>query len=38
VDRAILVRVGDNPAVKEKLQLEARQVENRRKKILEDIF
>ena len=38
VDRAILARVGDNPAVKEKLQLEARQVENRRKKILEDIF
>ena len=38
VDRAILVRVGDNPAVKEKLELEARQVENRRRKILEDIF
>jgi hypothetical protein len=38
VDRAILARVGDNPAVKEKLQLEARQVENRRRKILEDIF
>jgi len=38
VDRAILAKVGDNPAVKEKLQLEAQQVENRRRKILEDIF
>jgi hypothetical protein len=38
VDRAILARVGDKPEVKEKLQLEARQVESRRKKILEDIF
>jgi hypothetical protein len=38
VDRAILARVGDKPEVKEKLQLEARQVESRRKEILEDIF
>jgi hypothetical protein len=38
VDQAILTKVGDNPAVKEKLQLEAQQVENRRRKILEDIF
>lgn len=38
VDQAILARVGENPAVKEKLQLEAQQVENRRRKILEDIF
>jgi hypothetical protein len=38
VDQAILGKVGDNPVVKEKLQLEARQVENRRRKILEDIF
>lgn len=38
VDQAILGKVGDNPGVKEKLQLEARQVENRRRKILEDIF
>ena len=38
VDRAILAKVGDNPVVKDKLQLEARQVENRRRKILEDIF
>lgn len=38
VDQAILAKVGDNPVVKEKLQLEARQVENRRRKILEDIF
>jgi hypothetical protein len=38
VDRAILAKVGDNPVVKEKLQLEAQQVENRRRKILEDIF
>ena len=38
VDQAILARVGDNPAVKEKLQLEARQVQKRRQKILEDIF
>ncbi|MGD8725938.1 MAG: NF038143 family protein, partial [Desulfobacterales bacterium] len=38
VDLAILAKVGDNPAVREKLQLEAQQVENRRRKILEDIF
>lgn len=38
VDQAILARVGENPAVKEKLQLEAQQVEIRRRKILEDIF
>jgi len=38
VDRAILARVGDRPAVKEKLELEARQVQSRRQKILEDIF
>jgi hypothetical protein len=38
VDRAILVRVGDQPAVKDKLQLEAQQVEKRRRKIAEDIF
>jgi hypothetical protein len=38
VDQAILARVGDNPAVQQKLQLEAQQVENRRQKILEDIF
>ena len=38
VDRAILAKVGDNPVVKEKLQLEAQQAENRRRKILEDIF
>jgi len=38
VDRAIMARVGDKPAVKEKLELEARQVANRRQKILEDIF
>lgn len=38
VDRAILARVGDRSAVKEKLELEARQVDSRRKKILEDIF
>jgi len=38
VDRAILAKVGDKPAVKEKLELEARQVEKRRKKIMEDIF
>jgi hypothetical protein len=38
VDQAILAKVGDNPAVKEKLQLEAQQVESRRRKILEDIF
>lgn len=38
VDRAILARIGDNQAVKEKLELEARQVENRRQKILEDVF
>ena len=38
VDQAILARVGDNPAVQQKLQLEAQQVENRRRKILDDIF
>jgi hypothetical protein len=38
VDQAILAIVGDDPKVKEKLQLEAQQVENRRQKILEDIF
>jgi hypothetical protein len=38
VDQAILAKVGDDPAVKEKLQLEAQQVESRRRKILEDIF
>ena len=38
VDQAILAIVSDDPAVKEKLQLEAQQVENRRRKILDDIF
>jgi hypothetical protein len=38
VDQAILAKVGDNPAVKEKLQLEAQQVQSRRQKVLEDIF
>lgn len=38
VDRAILARAGDKPALKEKLQLEAGQVEKRRHKIMEDIF
>jgi hypothetical protein len=38
VDRAILAKVGDNPAVKEKLQLEAREVQKRRQKILENIY
>jgi len=38
VDRAILAGVGDTLAVKGKLELEARQVESRRQKILEDIF
>jgi hypothetical protein len=38
VDQAILARVGDNPALKEKLQLEAQQVQSRRQKVLEDIF
>jgi hypothetical protein len=38
VDQAILARVGEASEVKEKLQLEAQQVENRRQKTLEDIF
>lgn len=38
VDLAILAKVDNNPAVKEKLQLEARQVQSRRQKILEDIY
>jgi hypothetical protein len=33
VDQAILAKVGDKPAVKEKLELEARQVGKRRQKI-----
>ncbi|MGW8303132.1 MAG: NF038143 family protein [Desulfobacterales bacterium] len=38
MDQAILAKAGDEPAVKEKLQLEAQQVQNRRQKILEDIY
>ena len=38
VDQAILAGVGDNPALKEKLQLEAQQVQSRRQKVLEDVF
>ena len=38
VDQAILAIASDDPAVKEKLQIEAQQVENRRRKILDDIF
>jgi hypothetical protein len=38
VDQAILARAGDDPAVKEKLQLEAREVQKRRQKILENIY
>ena len=38
VDQAILAKVGDNPVVKEKLQLEAQQVQSRRQKVLEDVF
>jgi hypothetical protein len=38
VDEAILGMVGEQQKVKEKLQLEARQVQNRRQKILEDIY
>ncbi len=38
VDQAILAKVSDDPAVKEKLQLEAREVQKRRQKILEDIY
>jgi len=38
VDQAILGMVGEQQKVKEKLQLEARQVQNRRQKILEDIY
>jgi hypothetical protein len=38
IDRAIIEKMGNNEKLKEKLQLEAQQVENRRKKILEDIF
>ena len=38
VDQAILGKVGDNPVVKEKLQLEAQQVQSRRQKVLEDVF
>jgi len=38
VDQAILAITGDDQAVKEKLQLEAREVLKRRQKILEDIY
>jgi len=38
VDQAILGMIGEQQQVKEKLQLEARQVQNRRQKILEDIY
>ena len=38
IDRAIIEKMGNNEKLKEKLQLEAQQVENRRKKILDDIF
>jgi hypothetical protein len=38
IDRAIIHNMGQNEKLKEKLLLEARQVEKRRNKILEDIF
>jgi len=38
IDRAIIEKVGHNEKLKEKLQLEAQQVEIRRSKILETIF
>jgi hypothetical protein len=38
VDQAVLAVAGDRPKIKEKLELEARQVQSRRQKILEDIF
>jgi len=38
IDRAIIEKMGDQAKLKEKLQLEAQQIELRRKKILEDIF
>ncbi len=38
IDRAIIDNMGQNEKLKEKLLLEAQQVEKRRNKILEDIF
>jgi hypothetical protein len=38
IDRVIIEKMGQNEKLKEKLQLEARQVEIGRKKILENIF
>jgi hypothetical protein len=38
IDRAIIENTGTNEKLKEKLQLEAQQVELRRNKILENIF
>ena len=38
IDRAIIEKMGNNEKLKEKLQLEAQQVEIRRNKILETIF
>ncbi len=38
IDRAIINKMGENEKLKEKLLLEAQQVEKRRNKILEDIF
>ena len=38
IDRVIIKKMGHNEKLKEKLQLEARQVEIGRKKIMENIF
>ena len=38
IDQAIIEKIGDNAKLKEKLQLEAQQVELRRNRILENIF
>jgi hypothetical protein len=38
IDRAVIEKAGNNEKLKEKLQLEAQQVELRRKKILDNIF
>jgi len=38
IDRAIIEKTGTNDKLKEKLQLEAQQVESRRRKILDNIY
>jgi hypothetical protein len=38
IDRAIIEKIGNNEKLKEKLRLEAQQVEKRHRNIIENIF